>query len=151
MEQILGTGATFVIGIDLIKDEDVLHNAYNDSEGVTAKFNRNLLLRMNRELGANFDLASFEHHAFYNRERHRIEMHLASLKRQDVQVCGANIMFRAGETIHTENSYKYTIDSFQALARGAGWSPLSVWTDADGYFSVHVLTLKGEAARSRLK
>jgi dimethylhistidine N-methyltransferase len=143
--QILGPGAVFVIGVDLVKDEDVLHDAYNDSAGVTAKFNRNLLVRINRELGATFDLAGFEHHAFYNREQRRIEMHLASLARQRVSVRGVNIEFRAGETIHTENSYKYTIASFQALARGAGWAPLAAWTDADNYFSVHVLTLRNEA------
>ena len=145
--QILGAGAAFVIGVDLIKDEQVLHDAYNDSDGVTAKFNRNLLVRINRELGATFDLASFEHHAFYNRERGRIEMHLASRKRQRVRVCGADIEFRAGETIHTENSYKYTVGSFQELARGTGWSPLAAWTDAQNYFSVHVLTLKEEPLR----
>lgn len=146
--QILGAGATFVIGVDLIKDEGVLNAAYNDAADVTAKFNCNLLVRMNRELGANFDLASFEHHAFYNREQHRIEMHLASLKRQRLQVCGATVEFRAGETIHTESSYKYTIESFQCLARGTGWSPRAVWTDADNYFSVHVLTFNGEAPRA---
>ncbi len=149
--KILGAGAVFVIGVDLIKDEEVLHEAYNDSAGVTAKFNRNLLVRINRELGATFDLAGFEHHAFYNREHRRIEMHLASRKRQRVRVCGADIEFRAGETIHTENSYKYTIESFQALALGAGWSPLAAWTDADNYFAVHVLKLRSEAARGALK
>ena len=77
----------------------------------------------------------------------RIEMHLASLKRQRVSVCGAHITFRAGETIHTENSYKYTIESFQCLARSVGWTPLNVWTDAKKYFSVHVLKFTGEAVR----
>ncbi len=142
--RILGAGAVFVIGVDLIKDEKVLFKAYNDSAGVTARFNRNILVRMNRELAANFDIASFEHHAFYNSERSRIEMHLASLKRQRVSLCGISIAFRAGETIHTESSYKYSVDSFQCLARGAGWAPLSVWTDAKKYFSVHVLKLNGE-------
>jgi dimethylhistidine N-methyltransferase len=148
--RILGPGAVFVVGVDLIKDEKVLHKAYNDSAGITAAFNRNLLVRMNRELGANFDVASFEHHAFFNRELHRIEMHLASLKRQRISVCGTSVEFRAGETIHTENSYKYTADSFQCLARGTGWSPVTVWTDAKKYFSVHVLKLAGEAARRAL-
>jgi L-histidine Nalpha-methyltransferase len=145
--KILGADAAFVIGVDLVKDEMVLHKAYNDGAGVTAAFNRNLLVRINRELGANFDLASFEHHAFFNCELHRIEMHLASLKRQRVSVGGAHITFRAGETIHTENSYKYTIESFQCLARSVGWTPLNVWTDAKKYFSVHVLKFTGEAAR----
>jgi dimethylhistidine N-methyltransferase len=141
--QILGRGSSFIVGVDLVKDTQVLQKAYCDSQGVTAKFNLNLLTRINRELGAKFNPACFEHHAFFNRERSRIEMHLASLKRQRIKVCGECIEFRAGETIHTENSYKYSIESFRALARGAGWTPTAVWTDADSYFSVHVLTLKG--------
>jgi dimethylhistidine N-methyltransferase len=133
----LGEGAVLVIGVDLIKDVSVLCRAYNDAEGVTAKFNLNLLARINRELDANFDLAAFEHHACYNRDRNRIEMHLASVKRQKVRVNGKTINFRLGETIHTENSYKYTIESFQALAQGAGWRPVKVWSD--GLFSVHAI------------
>lgn len=142
--RILGRGATFIVGVDLVKDTQVLQKAYCDSQGVTAQFNLNVLARMNRELGAKFNLASFEHHAFFNRERSRIEMHLASLKRQRIKLCGACIDFRAGETIHTENSYKYSIESFGALARGAGFTPLAVWTDPDGYFSVHALSLRDE-------
>ena len=142
--RILGGGATFVVGVDLVKDTRVLNSAYNDAQGVTAKFNLNLLARMNRELGAKFDLAAFEHHAFFNRERSRIEMHLASVKRQRIKLCGECIDFRAGETIHTESSYKYSIDSFRALARGAGWTPVTVWTDAEQYFSVHALRLDGD-------
>jgi L-histidine Nalpha-methyltransferase len=132
-----------VIGVDLIKDKEILYRAYNDSEGATAKFNFNLLVRINRELGANFNLSAFEHHAFYNSEQKRVEMHLASMRRQKVKVDGTTIDFRAGETIHTENSYKYTIESFHALARGAGWSPLKVWSD--GMFSVHALSWTGPA------
>jgi len=139
--KMLGVGAVLAIGVDLVKDAKILAPAYNDAEGVTAKFNLNLLARINCELGADFDLAAFEHHAFYNREHNRIEMHLASTRRQKVKVNGAAISFRAGETIHTENSYKYTIDSFQALARGSGWSPVKVWND--GLFSVHALTFDG--------
>jgi dimethylhistidine N-methyltransferase len=137
---ILGRNAMFVVGVDLVKDSKILQRAYNDAAGVTAQFNLNLLARINRELGAKFNLESFEHHAFYNRERSRIEMHLASLKRQRVAVAGERIEFRAGETIHTENSYKYSIESFGALARGAGWTPVTAWIDASGYFSVQVLT-----------
>jgi dimethylhistidine N-methyltransferase len=137
--RMLGVGSVFVIGVDLAKAPDILYRAYNDAEGVTAKFNLNLLGRINRELGADFDLAAFEHHAFYNTERNRIEMHLASTKRQKVRLCGTTIEFRAGETIHTENSYKYTIESFQALAHGSGWSPLKTWTD--GLFGVHALRM----------
>jgi dimethylhistidine N-methyltransferase len=137
----LGVGAVLVIGVDLIKDAKILCPAYNDAERVTAKFNLNLLARINRELGANFDLAAFEHHAFYNGEHNRIEMHLASTKRQKVRLNGTAINFRAGETIHTENSYKYTIDSFQALAHGSGWSPLKSWTDS--LFGVLALKFDG--------
>jgi dimethylhistidine N-methyltransferase len=142
--RMLGQGATLIIGVDLIKDSKILDAAYDDRTGVTAKFNLNLLARINRELGGEFDLASFSHQAFYNSERHRIEMHLASKKRQKVRVAGRLIEFRAGETIHTENSYKYTTESFGALARGSGWRPLSVWTDADRYFSVQALVAQGE-------
>jgi dimethylhistidine N-methyltransferase len=137
--RVLGRAAAFVVGVDLVKDPDVLYAAYNDSQGVTAKFNRNLLVRINRELGADFDVSAFEHHAFYHRELRRIEMHLASLRRQKVRMLGKCFEFRAGETIHTENSYKYTIESFAALARGAGWTTGAVWTDPERYFSVHAL------------
>jgi dimethylhistidine N-methyltransferase len=137
----LGMNAVLVVGVDLVKDAGILYRAYNDADGVTAKFNLNLLTRINRELGADFNLGAFEHHAHFNSEKNRIEMHLASTKRQKVRVNGATIDFRAGETIHTENSYKYTVESFQALARGSGWSPLKVWTD--GLFSVHALTFDG--------
>jgi dimethylhistidine N-methyltransferase len=134
---LLGDNALLIVGVDLIKEAVVLCRAYNDAEGVTAKFNLNLLARINRELGADFDLGAFEHHAFYNCEQSRVEMHLASTRRQRVKVLDTTINFRAGETIHTENSYKYTLETFAALARGSGWSPVKVWTD--GLFSVHAL------------
>jgi len=147
---VLGPDATLVVGVDLIKDPEILFAAYNDAQGITAKFNRNMLARMNSELGADFDLGTFEHHAFYNRERHRVEMHLASMKRQKVRLAGKTFEFRAGETIHTENSYKYTIESFSALARGAGWVPRGAFTDSKRYFSVHILKPEqGLAERSR--
>jgi dimethylhistidine N-methyltransferase len=139
--RILGVGATLIVGADLIKPVEVLNAAYNDAAGITAKFNLNLLVRINRELGGTFKLDTFEHHAFYNRERHRVEMHLASLKRQKVKVAGETIEFRAGETIHTENSYKYSVESLGALARGAGWQPAGVWTDERKYFSIQAFTL----------
>jgi dimethylhistidine N-methyltransferase len=138
---ILGRGALLIIGVDLIKSADILNAAYNDAEGVTAQFNLNLLTRINRELGGNFQLDTFEHHAFYNRERHRVEMHLASLKRQKVKVAGDTIDFRAGETIHTENSYKYSIESLSALARGVGWMPVAAWMDSRKYFSLQTFKL----------
>jgi len=142
-KRVLGRGAAFVVGVDLVKDPEVLNAAYNDSQGVTAQFNRNLLVRINRELGADFDVSAFEHHAFYHRELRRIEMHLASLRRQKVRILGKCFEFRAGETIHTENSYKYSLESFAALARGSGWTPVSVWTDAGGNFSIHALVNEG--------
>ena len=135
--RVLGPGTLFLVGVDLVKDHGILHRAYNDAAGVTAQFNLNLLTRINRELGADFDLAAFEHRAFFNAEQSRIEMHLVSTKPQKVHLNGVTIDFRRGETIHTENSYKYTIESFQALARGAGWSPVEVFSD--GLFAVHAL------------
>lgn len=146
--KILGPGATLIIGADLIKSADILNAAYNDKAGVTAKFNLNLLTRINRELRGTFKLDTFEHHAFYNRERNRIEMHLASLKRQKVKVAGECFDFRAGETIHTENSYKYSVESLGALARGVGWIPAGVWTDADKYFSIQAFTLNDPIVRA---
>jgi dimethylhistidine N-methyltransferase len=140
---ILGRGAALIIGVDLIKSVEVLKAAYNDADGITAQFNLNLLTRINRELGGTFRLDAFEHHAFYNRERHRVEMHLASLKRQKVRVAGETIDFRAGETIHTENSYKYSVESLAALARGVGWLPAGAWTDSRKYFSIQAFTLAG--------
>ena len=142
--KILGPGARLIVGADLIKPAEVLNAAYNDAQGVTAKFNLNLLTRINRELNGTFKLACFEHHAFYNRERNRIEMHLASLKRQKVKVAGETIDFRAGETIHTENSYKYSVESLGALARGAGWRPLAAWTGERNYFCIQVFELVEE-------
>src|SRR5450830_1424179 len=139
--RILGAGATLIIGADLIKPAEVLNAAYNDKAGVTAKFNLNLLVRINRELRGTFKLDTFEHHAFYNRERHRIEMHLASLKRQKVRVAGETIDFRSNETTPTENSYKYSVASLGALARGVGWLPSGVWTDARKCFSIQAFTL----------
>jgi dimethylhistidine N-methyltransferase len=139
--RILGAGATLIVGADLVKPVEVLNAAYNDAAGVTARFNLNLLVRINRELCGTFKLDTFEHHAFYNCELHRIEMHLASLKRQKVKVAGESIDFRAGETIHTENSYKYSVESLGALARGTGWRPAGVWTDERRYFSIQAFTL----------
>jgi dimethylhistidine N-methyltransferase len=136
---ILGKGAQMVIGVDLEKDERVLYEAYNDKAGVTARFNLNVLHRINRELGGNFDLSGFRHRAIYNRERHRIEMHLISRRAQTVRVLGRSFSFRAGETIHTESSYKYSLERFIALARGSGWTPRECWTDSAGMFSVHAL------------
>jgi dimethylhistidine N-methyltransferase len=137
--EILGEGARMVIGVDLEKDERVLYDAYNDAAGVTARFNLNVMVRINRELGGNFDTNAFMHRAIYNRDRHRIEMHLIAKKAQTVRVLGRSFSFRAGETIHTESSYKYSLDRFKALAQGSGWTPRESWTDPAGMFSVHAL------------
>ena len=137
--RILGPGSVFIVGVDLDKDPARLEVAYDDAAGVTARFNLNLLARMNRELGADFDLGGFRHRAFYNAAQHRIEMHLVSLVAQKVRIGGDTIAFEAGETIHTENSCKYTIDSFARLAGSAGWRVEQVWTDAEHLFSVHAL------------
>ncbi|MDQ8731794.1 L-histidine N(alpha)-methyltransferase [Bradyrhizobium sp. LHD-71] len=137
--EILGKGALLILGVDLEKDENLLQAAYNDAAGVTAQFNLNLLVRMNRELGANFDVSSFAHRAIYNREKHRIEMHLFSSKAQKVRLCGRTIAFAAGESIHTENSYKYSVARLGALARASGWRLDTSWTDTNRMFSVHAL------------
>jgi L-histidine Nalpha-methyltransferase len=136
---ILGSGAQMIIGVDLEKDERLLYNAYNDSAGVTARFNLNVLVRINHELGGNFDLSSFSHRSVYNRDRHRIEMHLISRKAQSVRILGNTFSFRPGESIHTENSYKYSLERFTELARSAGWTVRESWTDAAKMFSVHAL------------
>ncbi len=133
----LGAGALLLVGVDLVKDEATLYRAYNDAAGVTAKFNLNLLARINRELGADIDLAAFAHRAFFNAAQSRIEMHLVSTRPQKARINGVDVHFASGETIHTENSYKYTIESFQALARSAGWSPIEAFSD--GLFAVHAL------------
>src|SRR5579885_563287 len=140
--RILGEGAPLIIGVDLVKDERVLNAAYNDAQGVTAAFNLNLLARINREAGADFDLSSFEHRAFFNAGRERMEMYLVSRKKQTVTVGGRPFEFVRGETIHTENSYKYTREGFRDLARQAGWIEHALWTDPAGNFSVRALKTK---------
>ena len=135
----LGTGGRLVIGVDLRKATAVLLPAYDDAAGVTAAFNKNLLTRANRELGADFDVASFRHEARFNGDESRVEMHLVSKRAQTVRLLGRSFAFRPGETIHTENSHKYTIEAFRDLARSAGWRPRRVWSDEAGLFSVHEL------------
>jgi dimethylhistidine N-methyltransferase len=139
-------GGGLLVGVDLVKAPILLQAAYNDSQGVTAAFNLNLLARANRELGANFDLAGFHHHAFYEPRLQRIEMHLLSARDQSVQIGDASFDFAEGQTLHTENSCKYTVAGFQALARAAGLQPQAVWTDEQRLFSVHWLTAPGALA-----
>jgi dimethylhistidine N-methyltransferase len=135
------SGAGLLIGVDLVKDPAILHAAYNDSAGVTAAFNLNLLQRINRELNGDFDLDAFDHYAFYNPTQQRIEMHLVSRVAQTVQVCDRRYAFAAGESIHTENSCKYTPARFRMLAEKAGFRPAAMWTDEDSLFSLHWLAL----------
>lgn len=135
----LPTGSRLIIGVDLKKDARRLVVAYNDAIGITAEFNRNILIRINRELGSAIDIASFQHEAIYNPREGRIEMHLVSVLEQKVQIIDRRFQFRAGESIHTENSYKYSVAQFQSLARSAGWNPSRVWTDVERQFSVHEL------------
>jgi dimethylhistidine N-methyltransferase len=141
--EMLGPCGRLLIGVDLPKDEAVLHAAYNDAQGVTAEFNLNLLRRINRELAGTFDLDTFRHRAFFNRSESRIEMHLLSTRDQEVAVAGERFRFGEGESIHTESSYKYDIVDFHALAWRAGFEPERVWTDAHRLFSVHCLRHRG--------
>ena len=142
---LLGAGGGALIGVDLKKDPAILNAAYNDAQGVTAEFNLNVLRHLNRELGADFDLRAFRHAARYVAAAGRIEMHLVSLKAQRVTLAGRVLEFRADETIHTENSYKYDIAEFQALARSAGYAARECWTDIDRLFSVHYFTVADDA------
>lgn len=145
---LLGTGVVMIVGVDLVKDIDVLQAAYDDNAGVTAAFNLNLLRRINRELGGTFDLSHFRHEARWNAELERIEMHLVSLRNQDVSVGAHRFRFREGETIHTENSHKYRLDGFRELARQSGFDPIEVWTDEKNFFSVHALRARQEIQAS---
>lgn len=135
---LLKAGDAMLIGVDLVKERRILEKAYNDSEGVTAAFNKNLLHRINRELKADFDPGAFAHGAFYNEAENRIEMHLKSLRAQTVHINGCGFDFAKGETIHTENSYKYTPKSFEKICEGI-FRVEKVWTDPEELFSVQFL------------
>ena len=137
---ILGAGSGLLIGVDLKKDRDILHAAYNDNRGITADFNLNLLVRINRELGADFNVDAFNHRAVYLPDEGRIEMHLVSSADQSVSIGGCRIALAAGEHIHTENSHKYSVDEFRELCGRAGYNPVASWTDAKDLFSVHYFT-----------
>lgn len=137
LRDMVGEGGGLLIGVDLKKSPAILEMAYNDDGGVTAAFNRNLLTRINRELGGDFAEERFGHRAFYNSMRGRIEMHLVSRCNQTVHIGQQPFNFAAGDTIHTENSYKYDVDQFHVLAEQAGFQPEAVWTDPAKLFSVH--------------
>jgi dimethylhistidine N-methyltransferase len=128
-----------LIGVDLIKDPHILNAAYNDQQGVTAAFNLNLLRRINRELGADFDLNSFQHKAFFHESAGRVEMHLESLRDQTVHIGSVSMTFKKGETIHTESSHKYRRDEFARFCQRAGFVTLQRWTDPQHFFAVVLL------------
>ena len=137
---LLGPDSALIVGVDLVKSSEILIAAYDDAQGVTAAFNKNLLVRANRELGADFDLEAFSHVARWNADKNRIEMHLASLVDQTVMVGGERFHFAAGETLHTENSHKFTVPGFEALVTSSGWRVIRQWTSAAPQFAVFVLT-----------
>ena len=137
---VVGDDGALIIGVDLKKDLDRLHCAYNDAAGHTAAFNLNLLYRMASELDAEVDPEGFEHRAFFNEDQSRIEMHLVAKGAQTIAIGGRKFILADGESIHTENSYKYDIAGFQALVARAGFVAASSWTDDDNLFSIHFLT-----------
>ena len=139
VRRLLGKKAALLVGVDLQKPLDILLPAYNDDQGVTAAFNLNLLERINRELSGSFDIDAFEHSAIYNERKERIEMHLRSLCDQQASVAGRTFSFRADETIHTENSHKYSLSSFRWIAARAGWESVKSWADENRLFSMHLL------------
>ena len=136
----LGPGALMLLGVDLKKSAAILEPAYDDAQGVTAEFSRNLLVRANRELGADFDPAAFRHVARYDEVTGQVAIHLVSQRDQNVRVCGREFRFAAGEPVHVENSWKYSPAGFRALALAAGWRPVQLWTDDQDLFSVHLLS-----------
>jgi dimethylhistidine N-methyltransferase len=138
--KLVGPSGGLLIGVDAKKSSEVLNAAYNDAAGHTAAFNLNLLTRMQRELGAQLDADQFAHHAFYNEAHGRIEMHLVSQCRQSIRLSKESFQFERGETIHTENSYKYSTDEFKRLARSAGWHLQTTWHDESALFNVHYLS-----------
>jgi len=138
----LGPDGLLLIGVDLKKDQEILNQAYNDEAGVTAEFNVNLLRRMQRELGAELDLSGFDHRAWYNPELGRIEMHLVSTREQILSLDGVDYTFQKNETIHTENSYKYAPEEFEAMAHHAGFRREKLWVDENALFSVQLFRVK---------
>ena len=136
--QLAGPDALLVVGADTTHAPAVLIPAYDDAQGVTAAFNKNLLTRMNRELGADFAPSAFRHEARFNAAEQRVEMHLVSNYTQRISVLGRSVHFAMNESIHTENAYKYSLIKFQAMASRAGWSQLQLWIDGQARFAVHV-------------
>jgi L-histidine N-alpha-methyltransferase len=145
--RLLGEGAHLVIGMDTRKDPRLLEAAYDDQDGVTAAFNLNVLERMNRELAGTIPLDSFDHRAIWHDGLGRIEMHLVARSDVSFRVAGRTFSMRAGETIHTENSHKYTEEEARLLARASGWDPLACWQDQERLFGVHVWSAKRDVAQ----
>lgn len=139
LHSLLPVGAGLLLGVDLLKATRILDAAYNDAAGVTAAFNLNLLWRIQRELDSDIQPQCFTHRAFFNSRQSRVEMHLLSTRAQRVRIEDRVFQFAPGESLHTENSYKYSIDGFQALAEGSGYQAVAVWTDPAALFSVHYL------------
>ncbi len=137
--QMVGPGGRLLVGVDLEKDAARLEAAYNDEDGATARFNRNLLVRMRNELGADVEVDAFAHHAFYNAQAGRVEMHLVALRPTHIALAGQAFGFAEGHGIHTENSYKYSVEAFHTLAARAGFSAEKAWCDDENLFSVHCL------------
>lgn len=137
----LRPGDKMLLGVDLKKDPALLNAAYNDAQGVTAAFNLNALRHLNNELGTDFDLGGFRHQAFYNPERGRVEMHVQALRQQTVSLGQRRLTLSPGERIHTESSYKYTVAEFRDLTASAGFRTDAVWVDAQGWFSLHGLSV----------
>lgn len=138
IHHIIGNNGLLLIGVDLHKSKSILENAYNDASGITAQFNLNLLKRINRELDAQIDLDAFSHSAFYNEEEKRIEMHLVSQKNQTINIQDQKFSFKENETIHTENSYKYTLEGFASLAAQANLQRVTYYLDPQKLFSVQL-------------
>jgi len=145
--KLVGKTGAMLIGVDSKKSPEVLNAAYNDANGYTAEFNLNLLEHMRKELGAQIEADGFKHYAYYNATHGRVEMHLVSQRKQDIVLNGERFAFEHGDTIHTENSYKYTALEFQQLANNSGWYPKMLWTDRDNLFNVHYLSLNAYEPR----
>lgn len=138
----LKANGALLIGVDLVKELSILEPAYDDSQGITEQFNKNILHRINKEFDADFDVDAFEHKAYFDEDRSRIEMHLVSKQEQKVTIEDKEFLFMKDESIHTENSHKYSIPSFKLLAESAGWTSVKCWTDPQKLFSIHYFESK---------
>ena len=141
IRELIGEGGQVLIGTDLIKDKAVLERAYNDEAGYTARFNLNLLYRLQRELNARVNPETFRHYACYNSDKQRVEMHLVAQSRQEIQLGDRVFSFEAGDSIHTENSYKFSVDEWEDVAKSNGFSDIRYWTDQRNWFGLFLLTV----------